>query len=192
VIKTNRIKVKIKGIEKLHRDCSYIFISNHSSNLDPPVIAYTLKNTLRFVAKKSLARIPLFGLAIRRARVIVIDRDDSNGSREAINRALKDLRAGVSAFFFAEGTRSSDGKLQRFKKGAVILALKAKLPVVPITIAGSHQLMPKKSLRIRPGVVSVIIGDPIDTSAFTEDDRDFLTEKIRSIISTNLDEASAV
>lgn len=187
VVKTNRIKIRIEGREKLQRGSSYIFMSNHASNLDPPVIAYTLEQTLRFVAKKSLTKIPVFGTAIRLARMIVIDRNDAQGAREAINRAVRDLSGGISAFFFAEGTRSLDGRLQKFKKGGVMLALKTKLPIVPVTIIGSYELLPKKAIRIKPGVVRVIISDPIDTKDYTEDDRDVLLEKVRSVISETLE-----
>jgi len=146
-----------------------------------------LKNPLRFVAKKSLTKIPVFGIAIRLARMIIIDRDDSKSARDAINRAVQDLKDGISAFFFAEGTRSLDGQLQKFKKGGIILALKAKLPIVPITIVGSYKLLPKNALRIKAGVMKIIIGDPIDTTAYTENDRDDLLEKVRSVIRGNLE-----
>ena len=187
VLKTNRVKIQIQGLDGINPDSSYIFMSNHASNLDPPAIAFTLEHTLRFVAKKSLAKIPLFGLAIRLARMIIIDRDNAQSAREAVNRAMKDLTGGVSAFFFAEGTRSLDGKLQKFKKGGVMLALKTKLPIVPITIVGSYDLMPKKTFRIKPGVVKVIIGTPIDVSKYTEEERDILLDMVRSVISTTLE-----
>lgn len=189
VLKTNRVKVEIHGLKKINPAASYVFMSNHASNLDPPVIALTLKHTLRFVAKKSLERIPLFGLGIRLAKMIIIDRDDPEGSHDAINRAIKDLTGGISAFFFAEGTRSPDGSLRKFKKGGVMLALKTGLPIVPITISGSFDLMPKHTARVRPGIVKVIIGDPIDPSPYTEDDRDILLDRVRSVISSNLDTA---
>ncbi|MGO9145014.1 MAG: lysophospholipid acyltransferase family protein [Desulfomonilia bacterium] len=187
VVKTNQVKIRIEGREKLQAENSYIFMSNHASNLDPPVIAYTLEHTLRFVAKKSLTRIPVFGTAIRLARMIVIDRDDAQGAREAINRAMHELTGGISAFFFAEGTRSLDGRLKQFKKGGVMLALKTKLPIVPVTIIGSYELLPKNANRIKPGMVRVIISDPIDTKDYTEDDRDVLLERVRSVISANLE-----
>lgn len=190
VLKTNRVKVRVQGLEKINRNTSYIFMANHASNLDPPVIALTLENTLRFIAKKSLAKVPLFGLAIRLARMIIIDRDDPASAREAVNRATKDLTGGVSAFFFAEGTRSLDGKLQRFKKGGVVLALKTGLPIVPITIVRSFDLMPKNTVWVRPGVVDVIIDDPIDSSAYEEAERDLLVQRVRSVISENLDKAA--
>lgn len=188
VLKTNRVRVEIQGLEKIDQNTSYIFMSNHASNLDPPAIAFTLKHTLRFVAKKSLARVPLFGIAIRMAKMIVIDRDDAQGSREAINRAVRDLTGGISAFFFAEGTRSLDGRLRKFKKGGVMLALKTGLHIVPITVAGSFSLMPKHHMRVRSGVVKVIIGDPIDPSPYTEADRDILLERVRPVISSTLND----
>ena len=187
LMKTNRVKIQIEGMDKVIKNCSYVFIANHVSNLDPPAMLVALKNPLRFVAKKSLTKIPVFGIAIRLARMIIIDRDDSKSARDAINRAVQDLKDGISAFFFAEGTRSLDGQLQKFKKGGIILALKAKLPIVPITIVGSYKLLPKNALRIKAGVMKIIIGDPIDTTVYTENDRDDLLEKVRSVIRGNLE-----
>jgi 1-acyl-sn-glycerol-3-phosphate acyltransferase len=187
LMKTNRVKIQIEGFEKIIKHSSYVFIANHASNLDPPAVALALKNPLRFVGKKSLAKIPLFGSAIRLARMILIDRGDSDAARELVNRAVQELKDGISAFFFAEGTRSLDGHLQKFKKGGVMLALKARLPIVPITIIGSHNLLPRKALRIKAGVMKIIIGDPIDISGYTEKDRDALVDKVRSIISCNLE-----
>lgn len=186
VMKTNRVKPRAEGLEKIVKSRSYVFISNHSSNLDPLAVAWTLSNTLRFIGKRSLEKIPLFGWAARRARVIFIDRSDSHKSIETINKAIKELRDGISAYFFAEGTRNFNGKLQSFKKGGVVLALKARLPIVPITILDSHKLFPKRALRIKPGVMRIIIGDPIETFPYGEGDKDMILEKVRSIIAQNL------
>lgn len=186
VMATNRVKLRAEGLEKIVKSRSYVFISNHSSNLDPLAVAWTLSNTLRFIGKRSLEKIPLFGWAARRARVIFIDRSDSHKSIETINKAIKELRDGISAYFFAEGTRNFNGKLQSFKKGGVVLALKARLPIVPITILDSHKLFPKRALRIKPGVMRIIIGDPIETFPYGEGDKDMILEKVRSIIAQNL------
>lgn len=187
LMRTNRVKIQIEGFEKVIRNRSYVFIANHASFLDPPAVALALKNPLRFVGKRSLAKIPLFGSAIRLARMILIDREDSRNAREIINRAVQELKDGISACFFAEGTRSLDGRLQKFKKGGIVLALKAKLPIVPVTIVGSHLLLPRNALRIKAGVLKIIIGDPIDTSGFSEKDRDALLEKVHAIIRGNLE-----
>jgi 1-acyl-sn-glycerol-3-phosphate acyltransferase len=185
-MKTNRVKVNIEGLEKIDRERSYVFMSNHSSNLDPLAVAWKLSHPLRFIGKQSLEKIPLFGWAARRAKVIFIDRSDSPKSIARINQAIQELKDGISAYFFAEGTRNVGGKLQAFKKGGVVLALKAKLPIVPITILGGHKLFPKRALRIKPGTMNVIVGEPIETSPYNEEDRDMVLEKVRSIISSNL------
>jgi 1-acyl-sn-glycerol-3-phosphate acyltransferase len=186
IMKTNGVKVQIQGLEKIEGKQSYVFISNHSSNLDPLAVAWKLSNPLRFIGKQSLEKIPLFGWAARRANVIFIDRSDSPKSIDRINRAIRGLKDGISAYFFAEGTRGVGGKLQAFKKGGVVLALKAKLPIVPITFLDSHKLFPKRALRIKPGVMNVIVDAPIDTAPFTEEDRETVLEKVRSIIFQNL------
>jgi 1-acyl-sn-glycerol-3-phosphate acyltransferase len=187
IMRTNRVRIQIEGIEKVIKHRSYVFIANHASFLDPPAVALALKNPLRFVGKRSLLKVPLFGIAVKLARMILIDRNDSKNARELINNAVRELRDGISACFFAEGTRSLDGRLQKFKKGGFVLALKAKLPIVPITIVGSHLLLPRNTLRLKSGVMKVIIGDPIDTSGYSEEDRDALLEKVHAIIRSNLE-----
>lgn len=186
IMKTNRVKVQVVGLEKIVMRKSYVFISNHASNLDPPAIIVGLKQPLRFVAKKSLAKIPIFGWAAKLAHMIFIDRTDNAKAVEVINKAVRDLKDGISAFIFAEGTRSIDGMLKSFKKGGVVLALKAKLPIIPITIVGSHALLPKKTFRIRPGEIKIIVGDPIDTTVYSEADKDLLVKKVRDVIAETL------
>ena len=191
IMRTNRVKVSVDGLEKIDRERSYVFMSNHSSNLDPLAIAWKLSHPLRFIAKQSLERIPLFGWAARRAKVIFIDRSDSPKSIARINQAIRELKDGISAYFFAEGTRNVGGKLQAFKKGGVVLALKAKLPIVPITFLDSHKLFPKRALRIKPGVMKVIVDEPIDTTSFSEEDRERVLDRVRSIILRNLERNGA-
>lgn len=188
LMKTNRVKIQVIGLEKFAREKSYVFISNHGSNLDPPAVALAIPQTLRFIGKSSLAKIPIFGWAAKMARLIFIDRSNSAKSIETINKAIKDLKNGISAFFFAEGSRGINGVLQSFKKGGVALAIKAKLPVIPITIIGSYKLLPRSSIRIRPGILKVIIGDPIDTSSYGDDDKDILLQKVRNVIEKTLGE----
>jgi len=182
LMKTNRVRIQVIGLEKFAREKSYVFISNHSSNLDPPAVALAIPQTLRFIGKSSLAKIPIFGWAAKMARLIFIDRSNSAKSIETINKAVKDLKDGISAFFFAEGSRSIDGVLQSFKKGGFVLAIKANLPIIPITIIDSYRLLPKNAVRIRPGILKVIIGDPIETSGYTDKDRDLLLKKVRDVI----------
>ena len=182
IMKTNRVEVQVEGLEKVDQGKSYVFISNHSSNLDPLAVAIKLSNTLRFIAKGSLEKIPLFGWAARRAKVIFIDRKDTPQSVARINQVIHELKDGISPYFFAEGTRNVGGNLRAFKKGGVVLALKAKLPIVPITILGGQKLFPKRAFRIKPGTMNVIVDEPIDTTPYTEEDRDTVLEKVRSTI----------
>ncbi|MEA3223112.1 MAG: lysophospholipid acyltransferase family protein [Thermodesulfobacteriota bacterium] len=182
IMTTNRVKLQVEGLENVVKHRSYVFISNHASNLDPLGIIRALPRPLRFVGKESLAKIPIFGWAARLGKIIFIDRSDPRKAIETINKAVSDLKDGISAYFFAEGTRSPDGKLLPFKKGGVLFAIRSKLPIVPITVVGSYKLLPKKSLYIKSGILKIIISKPIDTSQYTEQDKDSLLEKVRNTI----------
>ena len=184
VLRTHGVRVQAQGLERIARDRSYVFISNHVSHLDSPAIALILPNTLRFVGKASLSKIPVFGLATRLIKVIYIDRSNSQKAIETLNQAIDALQGGVSAIFYAEGTRSPDGRLQPFKKGGVMLAIQAGLPIVPITVVGSFGLLPKKQLHIHSGLIRVIVSDPILPSAHA--DRDHLLAAVRNEIQGNL------
>jgi 1-acyl-sn-glycerol-3-phosphate acyltransferase len=186
MLKTNGVKIKIEGLEKIQADQSYVFMSNHLSHLDPLPVILMRSHPLCFIAKKSLEKIPIFGWGARQIGVIFIDRGDTPQAIARINQAIRKLKGGVSAYFFAEGTRGTGERLQPFKKGGVALALSAGLPIVPITFLDSHRLFPKKALRIKPGTIRVIVDDPIDTSGYGEQDKDRLVEKVRSVIAGNL------
>ncbi len=186
ILKSHRVRLVVKGVEHLSRHTSYVFMANHASHLDPPAVALALPHMLRFIGKKSLARIPLFGWATRLAGIIYIDRGDSAAAVATINRAIADLRHGVSAFFFAEGTRSHDGRLQPLKKGGVALALRAHLPIVPVTILDGFRLLPRGRLFIRSGTMHILVGPPLETAGLGETDRDRLLEQVRQVIAANL------
>ncbi|TAL36646.1 MAG: 1-acyl-sn-glycerol-3-phosphate acyltransferase [Spirochaetes bacterium] len=186
ILKSNRVKVQVIGSEKIKNWRSYVFISNHASNLDPLAVAQGIRNTLRFVGKRSLFKIPFFGWAVSLARMIPIDRSDGPAAVTRINRVVRELREGISVYFFAEGTRSGDGTLQKFKKGGVMFALRSRLPIVPITIVNSNRLLPKGSLLVSPGTLKVIIGDPIETEGMKDSARDLLLKKVRGTIARNL------
>jgi len=181
IMTTNRVKLHAIGLENVARRTSYVFISNHLSNLDPLAVARSIPNTLKFVAKKSLVRIPVFGWAAKLARMIFIDRTDSGRAIETINRYVRDLRDGISAFFFAEGTRSVNGAIRPFKKGGVVFAIKAQLPIIPVTIINSDCLLPKNSIRIRKGILKIVFGAPIDTRGFTLKDKELLRQKVEDV-----------
>lgn len=191
LLKAHWIKVQVEGREHIRADRSYVFMSNHASHLDPPAVVLALPHTLRFVGKRSLSRIPVFGLATRMAKMIFIDRENNASARETLDRSIAELKDGISAYFFAEGTRSEDGCLRAFKKGGVMLALKARLPIVPITITNSHHLLPKHRLRIRPGTIRVVISPPLETAGVAESQKDDLLASVRAVISRNLAPAAA-
>jgi 1-acyl-sn-glycerol-3-phosphate acyltransferase len=186
VLKSNGVRLLASGLEKLDRNASYVFVSNHLSHLDTAAVAVTLPHTLRFVAKMSLSRIPIFGWATRLGKMIFIDRKDSAGAIAALNRAVAGLRDGVCAYFFAEGTRGETGEMRPFKKGGFILAMRARLPVVPVTIIGSNLLLPRGRIGIRRGAIRIIVDDPVDTSSYTEETRDLLLEKVQEVIGRHL------
>ncbi len=186
ILKVHRVRLQVAGVEKLVRTRSYVFISNHLSHLDGLAMVLALPHTLRFVAKKSLARVPVFGWAFRLARMIFIDRGDGAGAIETINRSAQDLKNGISAYFFAEGSRSESGEMRPFKKGGVLFALKAGLHIVPVTVIGSNRLLPKGALGIKSGIIRIIVGDPIDTSPYGEENRGQLLLQIQETIRGNL------
>lgn len=187
ILKTNGVKLQVHGSENIIKNESYIFISNHTSNLDPPIVALSVGHVVRFVSKKSVLKVPLFGYASKLAKMIFIDRDDAAGSVEILNQNINDLNHGISACFFAEGTRSSDGVLGKFKKGGVVLAINSGIAIVPITIAGSWNVLPRNSFSIKAGIVQVIIDKPIDVCGLSIESKDEITEKVKSIINSNLE-----
>ena len=185
-MKTNRVRVTASGLSNLDPSQSYVFISNHASHLDSPAIALVIPHTLRFIGKSTLARIPFFGWAARRIGIIFIQRRDPESARRTLAQEAQSLTGGVSTLFYAEGTRSPDGHLQAFKKGGAMLALQTGLPIVPLTVLGSRDLLPKHSLHIRPGTIHIVVGAPISTVGLGVEDRDALLADVWSRIDHNL------
>ncbi|HOJ52255.1 MAG TPA: lysophospholipid acyltransferase family protein [Syntrophales bacterium] len=177
-----RVQPTIRFQEKIDPRRSYIIISNHQSNYDILALVTTLGIQFRWIIKKEIRKVPLFGYALYLARNIFIDR----GKREEAIRSMKEglarLPAGVSVMCFAEGTRSPDGRLQPFKKGGFIMAIEKGLPILPVVVNGSRKVMPKKSLVFTPGPIEVVVGDPIETAGFTQKDLPELMERTRQAI----------
>jgi 1-acyl-sn-glycerol-3-phosphate acyltransferase len=186
ILRLNGVRIRVMGLENIDGGTSYVFISNHQSNLDGLVIGTTLPSPLRFVIKKSLLKIPIMGQAFRLGRMIPIDRSDGKKAIETINRYGRELRNGISALFFGEGHRSRDGILQPFKKGGVIFSITSQLPLVPVTVINSFNLMPSGALHIKRGTITIIIGNAISTADFGLEYADQLREKIWLMISENL------
>ena len=182
ILLTGRIKVKVKGLSKIDPSTSYIYMCNHQSNFDIPVLLAYLKVQFRWLAKAELFRIPLFGLAMKRAGYISIDRRDHQSAIASLKKAAKIIREGVSVIIFPEGTRSPDGRISPFKKGGFVLAIDSGVPIVPVILHGTRSIMPKKRLRIVPGTVVMEITDPIVLSGYTRNNKEALMSRIREII----------
>jgi 1-acyl-sn-glycerol-3-phosphate acyltransferase len=181
------IRVDVEGLEHVAATKAAIYMSNHQSVLDIGAIALSLPVSWRFVAKKELTYIPFFGWALGLSDQIVIDRSNRRRSVESLRRAAERVRGGVSVIIFPEGTRSPDGALQPFKSGGFHLALDAQVPVIPVTVSGSWQLTPKRSLQIRSGTVKVVYGAPIVTAGMTIRDREQLKRRVIDAIQAGYD-----
>lgn len=177
------VMVRVRGLERLGRG-PYIFTPNHQSHFDIAALLGYLPGNNRFAAKRELFSEPMLGAVMRTLGMIPIDRDDSGAAIDRL-RSLKD-RA-YSVIIFPEGTRSPDGSLQPFKKGAFVAAIELGLPVVPVICRGSAEVMPKGGyLSILPGVVEIEVLEPIATDGLAYDDRDRLRETVRERIATSL------
>jgi len=179
-------RVRIQGKEKIQKNHSYVIISNHQSVFDILAIVTSLGVQYRWTIKKELLKIPLFGHALYASRNIFIDRINPEKARESIQKGLDRLPPGVSIMFFAEGTRSSDGRLKEFKKGGFNVALEKSYPILPVTVNGSRHVLPKGSIVFTPGRIHVVVGDPIDTRGFNHDTMAELMTKTREAIQSNL------
>jgi 1-acyl-sn-glycerol-3-phosphate acyltransferase len=180
-----RIDAEVRGTIDPAR--SYVFMANHLSTVDIWALFVALPVPVRMIAKKQLAAIPLFGWAMWAGRFIFIDRQNAVAARRSIERAEQRIRSGASVLLFPEGTRSRDGKLGPFKKGGFHLALDSGVPIVPVALRGTRELMPRRSLLLRSGRVSVIIGPPIATAGLSSEDRDALLDRVRGEIAAMLD-----
>lgn len=178
----NRIEVRSEGLEHLRGLGPCVFVANHQSWFDIPALVVVLPGSIRFLAKKELGRVPLFGRALRAAGHIEIDRHDLGSAVEAYRGAAEEIRMGLSAMVFAEGTRSRDGRLLPFKKGPFVLAIVARVPVVPVYVEGGREVLPRGSLRPRPGVLTVHVGEPIPTIGLGYEDREALSSRARAAL----------
>jgi 1-acyl-sn-glycerol-3-phosphate acyltransferase len=183
------VKLTVEWRAPLAKDGAYVFMANHLSTVDIWALLAALPFRVRMIAKKQLGSIPLFGWAMRAGRFIFIDRANALSARRSIEEAKRRIRNGDKVLLFPEGTRSRDGQLAAFKKGGFHLALDAGVPIVPVAISGSRELMPPGSYLVRSGRVRVIVGEPIPTVGLSDADRDLLLEKVRGIIARALAES---
>ena len=181
------IKITVHHIERLNPKCQYIFLANHSSLLDIPALASSLKHHLSFIAKRELFMIPIFGWGMAGAGHIWIDRRNPRKARSSILRAVRILRREhISLVLFPEGTRTENGLLGPFKRGSFSLALEAGVPIVPVAIKGLFEILPKRRALVIPGPVDIYIGEPISTEGLGVKDKKELSETVRRRIAEML------
>lgn len=181
------VKIDTIGLEKLEGNKSYVFVANHSSYFDIPAVFVSISQQMRIMYKKELEKIPFFGWYLRASDFIPVEREDSSSTRASLLKSINLIRENISVLLFPEGTRSLDGSLQNFKRGAFLLALKANKELVPLTIVGSNKLLPRGKIFFRSGLIKVIISDPINVTAFNQRELlDKLVNKVRETILQNL------
>ena len=179
LLKIAGVRVDLSGMEKISPKGSYVFASNHASYMDTPVVLALIPVQFRFLAKKGLFHIPFLGHHLKRAGHIPVPRDNP---REALKMMAEAGRAvkerGISLLIFPEAGRTRTGELLPFKEGAAYIAIKAGVPIVPIALSGTREVLPMGSLNVRPGRVEMRVGDPIPTESLTLHDRSRLTAEI--------------
>jgi 1-acyl-sn-glycerol-3-phosphate acyltransferase len=180
------VRVETVGMDKLDFSRSYIFMSNHVSNLDPPIQIPALPKQTSVMVKKELFKVPILGSAMHMGNLVPVDRGNRDAGIEAVRAAKEVIGKGMNMTIYVEGKRSFDGKLLPFKKGPFYLAMECDVPVVPMTIVGTHYAMPKARYAIKPGKVQIIFHPPIEPKDFVS--REVLMEKVRSAIESGLPE----
>jgi 1-acyl-sn-glycerol-3-phosphate acyltransferase len=183
LLKITGVRVTAEGLDKIDPNGAYVFASNHLSYMDTPVVLSTIPAQFRFMAKQGLFQIPFLGTHLTQAGHIPVPREDPRAAVKSLTRAAEAIRErGVSVLIFPEGGRSMDGELQPFKEGAAYIAIKAGVPVVPVTLIGTREILAMGSATFRRGPVTLRIGDPIPTHGLTMRDREELTECVRKRI----------
>jgi 1-acyl-sn-glycerol-3-phosphate acyltransferase len=191
MLSASGVRVTYEGVENARKRSPCVFISNHQSFLDIWATTPVLPLPTRFVAKKSLFRLPVFGWCLSAGGFIPIDRKNRTQAVRSLEMAAEKIRGGRLIFLFAEGTRSRDGRLGPFKKGAFHMALRAGVPVVPVAISGTWDALPRTSFRPRPGEARVRFLPPVEVDRYAPDDIDGLMSEVRAAIVRGLEPNAA-
>ena len=182
-------RIRVYGTENVSKDQNYVYMANHSSLIDTPALFAYLPHQFRIMAKKELFYIPFMGWHLWTAGNFPIDRSDPRKTANSLRRVIEGVRSGKSLAVFPEGTRTPDGHLQEFKSGAFKIAVRAGVPIVPVSIRGTFKLLPKTTLAPRPGRVEVVIGEPIETREYSDRNLTELIARTRAAIQANLEVA---
>ncbi len=180
-------KVEVIGAENILRTRPQVLMANHQSDFDILITLAHVPGQFRWIAKKELFTIPVFGQAMRSAGYIEIDRQNHEKAMQSLDLAALRIRQGKSVMTFPEGTRSRNGEIKAFKQGTFYLAIQSGAPIIPISIIGSGEIMPKRSLKIKPGKIKLVIDKPIDVKNYTLENRQELINRVRQVIIRNYD-----
>src|SRR5260221_6720804 len=179
------VRVRVQGLERIPPDVC-LFVANHTSSADAPAVDGAIPRRIAILLKESLFKWPIVGQAFSLAGFIPVKRGDRDSAIGSVEKATASLRSGQSLLIYPEGTRSPDGRLQTFKKGGAVMAIKAGVPIVPIACSGAHKVMRKRSLRIYPGEILVEFLEPIDASQYSFDERDVLNDRVHNAMAAGL------
>lgn len=186
ILRIGGVRLKVEGLDRLDPSRQYIFMANHRSNIDIPVLVQSLAEfQLRWLAKKELLFVPFFGWAVLASRQIIVDRSNRSRAIAILRRAREKIAGGISVVIFPEGTRSISGQLLPFKKGGFVLALRTRTPIVPVVINGSGTILPRRDWRIRPGEIEVIIGEPLPVEQYHPANIPSLVGHVRKVIESH-------
>ena len=167
ILRIGGIRLRVQGLERLDAKRQYIFMANHQSNIDMPALVQALPQfQLRWLAKKELLYVPLFGWALWASRHIIVDRSNLSQAMASLRKAREKIEGGVSVVIFPEGTRSPHGEFLPFKRGGFVLAVKSQTPIVPVTINGTGAILPKGDWRIRRGEIEVIVSEAVPVEQY--------------------------
>jgi 1-acyl-sn-glycerol-3-phosphate acyltransferase len=179
------VKVRVEGLERIPQGVC-LFVANHTSAADAPAVVGAIPRRIAVLLKESLFKWPIVGQAFRSAHFIPVNRSARDAAIASVEKATEAMKAGQSFLIYPEGTRSPDGRLQEFKKGAVVMAIKAGVPIVPMICSGAHRVMEKRSLVIHPGEIVVEFLPPIDASKCSLEERDTLNEQVHDAMAAAL------
>jgi 1-acyl-sn-glycerol-3-phosphate acyltransferase len=181
------VTLAVEGLEKVPLTRGYVYVANHASHFDIPAVIAGIPDEIRIVYKKELEKIPIFGWGLKYGKTYIgIDRGRGHKALESLDAAAAKIRDGASVILFGEGTRTPDGKLQPFKRGPFSLAVRANVPVVPVTINGSYDVLPRGSWRIRPGAITLVLSSPIAPHSDGKEAELALRDMTSAAIATNL------
>jgi len=179
---TNGIRFQVEGQENLKKGGAYTLIANHISLLDIPALVAAIPLPVRFIAKKSLAWFPIFGWFMYVAGHVLIDRESTLSAVKSLKKASRLMKSGISVIVFPEGTRSPDGEVKEFKRGAFLLTIQSKTPIVPVSISGTYEMLPRTGCCFWPGTIDLKIGTPIPTQNLSDRKDRPLMEKVRKLV----------